>query len=263
MSKGKELEEHVQSVYSMLLNMRDDGVVVSRGATLFSNDGIPHEIDVFYEFIRAGVQHRVAIECKNTQRPVEKGRIQEFESKIRDLKNIVGVIVSAGGYQPNAKVFAEKKGLLTLELKELPSMPSLLGERLKTVALPDETYFGEPFWTIMELRDGRVTGSYFASHHPGENTDLIPLTFCRLHAEQVMHEAKLDPKKWAVRGLPRHALRAFILLLELFEKRGNGAMVGIKPPGALRHEPLIWVPISRSQLASDYYGEHVPLVANN
>lgn len=74
MSKGKELEEHVHSVYSMLLNMKDDGVIVSKNASLFSNDGIAHEVDVYYEFKRANVTHKVAIECKNTQRPLEKGR---------------------------------------------------------------------------------------------------------------------------------------------------------------------------------------------
>lgn len=262
MSKGKALEEHVHTVYSMLLNMKDDGVIVSKNASLFSSDGIAHEVDVYYEFEKANVTHRVAIECKNTQRPIEKGRVQEFESKIRDLKNVTGVIVSASGYQKKAKEFAKIKGLLPLTLAELPSIMTLVGERIKTVALPDESYVGEPFWTIMELKDGKVTGSYYASFHPGVQAPLIPLVYSKIYAEQLMKEADLDPNKWAVRGLPRFALRAFILMLELFEMRGQGAMLGFKLPQSPVLEPMVWIPITRRQLIENYYGGHVPSVVD-
>jgi len=260
MHKGKELEEHVQYVYTMLLNMKDEGVVVSRNATLFSNDGIPHEIDVYYEFKRAGVTHRVAIECKNTSRPTEKGRIQEFESKIRDLKGVVGVFVSQGGYQKNAQKFAEAKGILPLKASDLPSMTKLLAEKLKTVAIPDETYVGEPFWTIMSLRNGKDTGSFFATLHPDAQKQLIPLVFSKPLALQVMAEANLNQDEWVVRGLPRYALYGLIVQLELFEQKGHGAMIGLKPADAPRWAPLLWIPVTRQYLINEYYGESVPKV---
>lgn len=247
----------------MLLNMRDEGIVVSRNATMFSSAGIPHEIDIYYEFKKAGVTHRVAIECKNTQRAIEKGRVQEFESKIRDLPGVVGVIVSAGGYQQHARDFAESKGIMPLRLQDLPAIPQLLAERIKTVALPDESYYGEPFWTIMEIREGKVTGSYFASHHPGANAPLIPMVFSKSHAEDVMREAGLSRDKWGVRGLPRYALRAFILMLQLIEMQGKGAMIGFRPPHAGKGTPLIWIPVTRQQLIEEYYYEDIPLVKAN
>jgi len=263
MSKGRELEEHVQYVYTMLLSVKNEGVVVSRNATLFSNDGIAHEIDVYYEFKRASITHRVAIECKNTERPTEKGRIQEFESKIRDLKGVVGVFVSKSGYQENAKKFAEAKGILPLLVSDLPSISTLLANRLKTVAIPDETYIGEPFWTIMSLKNGRDTGTFYANRRPGEQSQLIPLTFSKPLALQVLANASLNQNEWAVRGLPRYALYGLIVQLELYEKKGHGAMIGMKPPDAPRWMPLLWTPVSRQHLIDEYYGQAVPKVLKN
>lgn len=60
----------------------------------------------------------------------------------------------------------DANGIILMRLSDLPSFTSLIAQRLKSVALPDETYVGEPFWTIMELRDeaGKKTeqqdGSY-------------------------------------------------------------------------------------------------------
>ncbi len=256
-------EEQVKNIYSVLLNMKDEGILVSRNTTLFSNSGIPHQIDVYYEFKKADLVHKVAIECKNTQRPVDKGKVQEFESKIRDLNNVIGVMVSANGYQDNAKKFADQKGLIALEFSQLPTMVSLIGKRIKTVALPDETYIGEPFWTIMEVRNGETTGTYFTNNHPGVNKHLIPLVYSEIYAQQIMKQAQLNPKQWAVRGLPLYSLRAFILMLELAEMNRQGAMIGLKPPQSDESEPFIWIPITREELIQYYYGKPIPLIAEN
>jgi len=46
-SKGKTFESYVQFVYSTLLNLKDEGVVVSSNAMLKGRSGAKHEIDVF------------------------------------------------------------------------------------------------------------------------------------------------------------------------------------------------------------------------
>jgi hypothetical protein len=140
--------------------MKDEGVVVGHRVLMAGKSGVSHEIDVYYEFDKAGVRHRVAIECKDWKNPVSKGQIQEFESKIRDIGNITGIIVSRCGYQSGADIFAKHTDILTLTIEDLPSINVLMGNRIASVALPDESYLGEPFWTIMEARNNRVTGSY-------------------------------------------------------------------------------------------------------
>jgi hypothetical protein len=247
----QEFEKHVEYIYSMLLNLRDEGVVVSRNATLLGRSGVAHQIDVYWEFIRAGVHHRVAIECKDHQRPIEKGQIHEFHSKLSDLDNIVGLIVSRNGFQSGAADFARHYGIQALTPSDLPNLGKLLGMRIQAVALPDETYVGEPFWTIMELRDNKVTGTYFASSN-GAGIPRVPLFYSKRHAERTMIEAELSRENWAIRGLPRASLRAFALMLELYERRGGGAHVLFLPPGARPDTAFISLPVSKDDLMREY-----------
>ena len=183
MKSGSSLEKDVQRVYSFLLNMRDENVVVANRVFMTGKPGAQHEIDVYYEFLRAGIRHHVAIECKDWATSVSKGQIQEFEPKLRDIGNITGVVVSRNGYQSGADTFAKHCDILPLLFEDLPSFNTLIAGRLKAVALPDEDCIGEPFWIIMEIRDGKVTGSHYGTKDPVSDKELISLTFSRSHAD--------------------------------------------------------------------------------
>ena len=258
MKPGASLEKDVQRVYAFLLNMRDEGVSVSNPMFMTGKSGEQHEIDVYYEFTRAGIRHRVAIECKDWATPVSKGQIQEFESKLRDIGNITGVVVARNGYQSGADGFAKYHDILPLRFEDLPSINQLLAERLTTVALPHENYVGEPFWIIMELRDGKLTGSHYGAIFPDFDECLIPLTFSRPHAERIFQENNLNPQRWTIRGLPRFALRAFLITLELYEKKMNGgAIICFLPPGAKDDAAFIGIRASREDLIRDYYGSPI------
>lgn len=261
MKPGTSLEKDVQRVYSSLLNMRDEGVLVANSVFMTGKSGVQHEIDVYYEFMRAGIRHRVAIECKDWAKPVSKGQIQEFESKLRDIGNITGVVISRNGYQSGADAFARHWDIMPLLFSDLPAFNVLLAERLKTVALPTEDYVGEPFWIIMELRDGKETGSHFATTDDASVNKVIPLALSKAHAERIFHEAGLSPDKWAVRGLPRYAFRAFLIQLELYEKLMNaGAAICFLPPGSQPDDKFIAFRATREDLIRDYYGEDIPSI---
>ena len=221
MNDGRSFESYVQFVFSSLLNMKDEGVVVGRDVQLVDKLGLAHRVDIFYQFERAGITHKVAIECKDHGRPVENGEVAKFYGKLRD----------AGA----------------------------LRQRLNSVALPDATAIGEPFWTIMEVEDGRVTGSYFVHESPsGKN---ILLFYCKLHAEQIASQMKLDSQRWAVRGLPRHALRAFLLLVDMFRERsGIQPAILFKPPGFGADESFLCAPAGCGALMAEYYGGDIELM---
>lgn len=264
MKPGSSLEKDVQRVYSYLLNMRDEGVVVANSVFMTGKSGVQHEVDVYYEFLRAGIRHRVAIECKDWATPVSKGQIQEFESKLRDIGNITGVVVSRNGYQSGANAFAKHWDILPLLFDDLPSFNVLLARRLKAVALPDEDYVGEPFWIIMEIREGKVTGTHYGTKDPVSGKGLIPLTFSKVHAERVFRKAGLDHKQWVIRGLPRFALRAFLIHLELYEKLMDAeAVICFLPPGARPDAEFIGIKVSREDLIRDYYGEKIPSIGDS
>lgn len=260
MNDGSELEKHVQQVFSFLLNMKDEGVVVGRDVQVVDKFGLSHQVDVFYQFERAGITHKVAIECKDHGRPIDNGEVAKFFGKMSSAGALRLVMVSRFGYQKLASEFAEKHDILLLKVSDLPRMNELLAARLQSVGLPDASAVGEPFWTIMELRNGMVTGSFFANELPVTGRKNIPLFYCKSHAAAAMAEGALDESRWAVRGLPRYVLRAFLIQLEFFEMKGASAAILYKPPGAELGSPFISLPADRASLVAEYYGESIPSI---
>lgn len=267
MVAGAKFETYVKSIYSMLLNLKDEGIIVTGGTNTFLRgiSGEDYQIDVYYEFVRAGVRHRVIIECKDWKSSVKREVINALESKVRDIPGVIGVIISRSGYQSGAINLAKQNGILALTSDELPSLGTLIGERLRTVALPDETCIGEPFWTIMMTKAGENTGVWFAlGLNRTEKKSYIPLFFSKYHAELFFEQMNIDSNNWAVRGLPRYVLRGLIVQLEAFELRhelfdmtSSGAVLMFLPPDATSKETFIPVPITREQLRHEYYGASV------
>jgi hypothetical protein len=259
MSDGRSFERYVQFVFSSLLNMKDEGVVVGRDVQLVDKLGLPHRVDIFYQFERAGITHKVVIECKDHGRPVENGEVAKFYGKLRDAGALRLVMIARNGFQRGAIAFAEKHDILLLTERDLPQLNTLLVQRLNSVALPDATEIGEPFWTIMEVEDGHLTGSYFVQESPsGKN---ILLFYCKLHAEQAVTQMKLDSQRWAVRGLPRHALRVFLLLVDMFRERsGIRPAILFKPPGFGADESFLCARADCGALMAEYYGGDIELM---
>jgi hypothetical protein len=256
MNSGQELEEYVQSTYRYLLNMKDEGVDVERNIFLRGKSGATHQIDVFYQFKNAGITHRVAIECRDHSRAVDKDRVQSFALKVQDIGGISGIMVSQSGYQSGAELVAKQYDIILKTTKDLPLTPQLMAERLRSVALPNEKYIGEPFWTIMEHQNGKVTGSYYGTANQGRT--FIPLFFSKHHAQMNFNENILDKDRWCVRGLPRYAFRGFLTLLELFEKRGIEPMILFRPPGDKSKIGYAGFATNRDLLIKEYYCEELP-----
>ena len=211
-----ELEDHVKHVYESLLNMRDEQIVVGRDVQLRGKTGQSHQVDVYYEFEKAGVRHRVAIECKNTKRPIDKSKVGAFWLVIDDCPGLIGVMVSAAGYQEGAEKAATDRGILPLTLDDLPSLSHLLGIRLELSTIPNEKTVGEPFWTIFELENGNINGTPFCQQH---GDDIISfLFFSKKQAEEFLIAQNLQ-KEWVVRGLNQAHLRSFIMMVDAFAGR--------------------------------------------
>ena len=256
MRKGEALEEYVKHVYQLLLNLKDEGIEVEKNKKIEGRSGTKWEFDVYYEFSNAGITHKVAIECKDYGRPLDQGKIAEFGFKLQDVGGISGMVVSSRGFQSGSSKVAKSYGIKLLKTDELPPIPQLMAKRLSAVALPDEDYWGEPFWVIMEHVDGKVTGSIYGTQEEGR--DFIPMFLSKYHAEMVFNEKKVDSNIWCIRGLPRFALRAFILMLTLFEKRGFEPMILFRPPGDISEIGYAGLVTSTQLLAKEYYCGSIP-----
>ena len=49
-----------------------------------------------------------------------------------------------------------------METKDLPSLGEIVAGVIKEAFLPDEATQVAPFWTLMEIQSGEITGTYFS-----------------------------------------------------------------------------------------------------
>lgn len=216
MKKGTDWEDYVHHVYSTLLNLKGERIQVSKRTTFVVPSGETYEIDVYYEFWKAGVRHRVAIECKDWKNPVSQGQILEFHQKIKNIGNdLVGVVVARNGYQEGALKVAERHGVLALSEASIPSISQLLGQRITTSLIHEPNLIGEPFWCIAELDGdaGSESNGVYCATPPGLPFN-VPLFVSKRHAQAYRHSLP-DADKFGVFGLPQYKLRALIALANL------------------------------------------------
>ncbi|MBO4589777.1 MAG: restriction endonuclease [Bacteroidaceae bacterium] len=127
MSRYKEFELFTQRVYWKLLNNNVLKLAnVQHNVKLKGKSGCEHQIDVFWEYEKEGVLHRVVIECKAFKSRVPVGKVRDFFGVLYDLGDVRGIMVSSKGFQEGAKKFAEQYGI---ELKELskPNKDEIIG----------------------------------------------------------------------------------------------------------------------------------------
>lgn len=238
----QELEDHVQNVYQTILNLENRAILVAKDVQLRGRDDDCYQIDVYYEFEVAGLRHRVAIECKNTQRPVERERVIALKGKLDDCLDVKGVMVAANGYQSGAIDYARNNGIVLLEASDLPSIGQLLGMRLEHTVVPAEDSIGQPFWAIYDTeaasphglqQEGKIFGALFWSKRQATN----------YFTQEVLRSP------WAVRGLSRWNLKAYIMMVDAL----NGSFVVSPPPNhELANEHLLFSEINRKTLIEDY-----------
>lgn len=210
MKRGASFESYVHFVYDSILNLRGEKIQVSRNMVFRVNDHESYEIDMFYEFTHAGVRHRVAVECKDWQKPVDQGKVLEFHQKITNIgDDIVGVFVSRTGYQAGAIKVAERHGILALTQDDLPTLLQLVGRRFAAMFMPEDGCIGEPFWYIgiVSPESGEPDGDFYA--FPDGAPVKLPLFIARDHAEAYRRNLK-DRDRYRVFGMPQYKLRGFL-----------------------------------------------------
>lgn len=211
MNTGKEFEKYVQSIYQQLIQISGEDISVQRNVRKVGRTGVEHEFDVYYEFKHLNIVYSVAIECKDWKDRVPKSKVLEFDAKINDFNNMSGVMISNCGYQEGAKLYAKNRGIYLLENKDLPDPYELMLKIFQNALLPDEKAKGDPFWTIMEMQDGHLTGTYYAINESG----LMILLFYSKEVVKYVLDKIPDNNNWCIRGVTKQQLNALINMLEI------------------------------------------------
>ncbi len=117
MNKNINYETFARDVYQELL--AQDGLTVEvLHDQVIQGKAAKHQVDVFWKFSFAGINHKVAIECKNYSRNVSIGKVRDFKSVLEDIGNTNGIMVTTKGFQKGAIEFAEHHGIKLIVLRE-------------------------------------------------------------------------------------------------------------------------------------------------
>ena len=128
MNPNTEYEKFAQEIYQGLLNEESiKAIQVQHNVKLRGKSGQLHQVDVYWEYEHAGVNHKVAIECKNYNKPVSVGKVRDFYGVLSDLNNVNGIMVTKVGYQKGAKEFATHYGINLKELRLPNKEESIIG----------------------------------------------------------------------------------------------------------------------------------------
>lgn len=222
-NSGELFESYIQYIYQTLVGAQGKNIVVSRRAMVYDSRGNSYNIDVFYEFDVAGVHHRVAIECKDTRRPVERDDAIAFVGKIRELPSTIGIFISRNGFQSAAAKYLQDHGIMRYCGSDLPHFGKVIASKISPIILPDKLAIGQPFWTIMASNDAKTTGAWLLIPPkilgmPTQSKKVIfPLFYSRPHAElfrqSVSHAwPAYGDSSACVRGIEQSTLRFLILV---------------------------------------------------
>lgn len=135
-----EYEQFVQAIYQTLLDGEGvNTITVKHNIKLQGRSGCRHQIDVYWEFEKAGVTHRVAVECKHYRSKVEIGKLRDFFGVINDLSSVKGIFVTTVGYDKGAIKFADTHDIDLKEIR-IPTSQDWAG-RIKDVVATITGYF--------------------------------------------------------------------------------------------------------------------------
>jgi len=129
MNTNTEYELFTQEVCEQLAMFKGfQSSSVKHNVKLKGKSGQEHQVDVYWEYKMDGIEHRIAIECKNYSRGVSIGKVRDFYGVISDMGNVKGIMVTTVGYQKGAKQFADFYGISLKELRAPKEGETIIGE---------------------------------------------------------------------------------------------------------------------------------------
>ncbi len=194
MNPNTEYERFTQQVYQQLLNCRHPNIAnVQHNIKLEGRSGCKHQIDVYWEYEKNGVKHRVAIECKNYSKHVPKEKVCAFNGVLIDLDGVEGIMVSKKGFQSGAKLYAKECDISLQELREPEVGETFIGnkmlnihsEKRSTLFAVDEQWAKEHNIDIPEYKR-RIDMFSLTNEHQWSDATHIPLEL----ADRVIRDAE-------------------------------------------------------------------------
>jgi len=126
MSTSVEYEQVTRAIFQALVDQDQARNISVEHDVELTGKFLSHQCEVYWKFERAGIEYSTVVECKDWSKRLEQEKLMAFRSKLEDLNNPKGVIVTRSGYQSGALKYARAHGILLYELFEQPPRPPLV-----------------------------------------------------------------------------------------------------------------------------------------
>jgi Restriction endonuclease len=118
---GVAYEKLVQGIFQAIHDQEEVATVTVEQNKILQGKISTHQIDVYWKFQKAGIEHEVVVQAKDWRSAVKQGNLFHFKCVLDDLPSQPrGVFVTRTGYQQGAKQFADEQGIDLYELDEPP-----------------------------------------------------------------------------------------------------------------------------------------------
>lgn len=196
MNASTEYEQFTREVYRQLSAYYQTGFTkVQHNIKLRGRSGCEHQIDVYWEYKKEGITHRLAIECKNYKNSISISKVRDFFGVLNDIGNIQGIMVTKVGYQKGAKQYAKEYDISLKELRSPNEGETIIGnidlrlhvEKISMLFRVDEQWVEEHGINIPEYKR-RMDMTSMDNNRRWDTATHIPLPF----VDDVVRTAKGD-----------------------------------------------------------------------
>lgn len=109
---SKDYEKLAQEIYKNIMILEGvENVDVLHDVKIKGKSGVEHQIDVFWKYKYAGIEHKVLIECKYYTNPVSLIHARNMLGLLTDIPNSQGVIITTQTYQSGVVDFSTHYGI--------------------------------------------------------------------------------------------------------------------------------------------------------
>jgi Restriction endonuclease len=101
---GVAYEKLVQGIFQAIHDQEEVATVTVEQNKTLKGKISTHQVDVYWKFQKAGIEHEVVVQAKDWRSAVKQGNLFHFKCVLDDLPNQPrGVFVTRTGYQQGAK----------------------------------------------------------------------------------------------------------------------------------------------------------------
>jgi len=95
-----EYEKVAQKVYQAILATKDVHTIeVQHNVQITGRSGVAHQIDVYWRYLKDGIEHQVLVECKYYRSTIDLIHARNLLGLLTDIPNSQGVLLTTVGFQ--------------------------------------------------------------------------------------------------------------------------------------------------------------------